>query len=169
MFIYQVINIIGPLSRVDNFIKITLFSQYCLLISGYSLREFCRILKSGGILIINSCSPEQIESGFWFYHLIPDAVQEMKQKVISLSELKNLLEDCGFTIKRQVVTKDLVLQRDAYFNEDGIFDPDWRNGDSIWSLVSEYILATVLNKVRYLRETGKLEAYIKQQDQKKME
>ena len=130
-------------------------------------REFCRILKSGGILIINSCSPEQIESGFWFYHLIPDAVKEMKQKVISLSDLKNLLEDCGFTFKRQVVPKDLVLQSDAYFNADGIFDPDWRNGDSIWSLVSEDFLATVLNKVRDLRETGRLEAYIKQQDQKR--
>ena len=34
-------------------------------------REFWRVLKSGGMLIINSCSPEQIESGFWFYHLIP--------------------------------------------------------------------------------------------------
>ena len=130
-------------------------------------REFCRILKSGGILIINSCSPEQIESGFWFYHLIPDAVQEMKQKVISLSNLNNLLEDCGFTFPRQIVPEDLVLQGDAYFNADGIFDPDWRNGDSIWSIVSEDILAMVLNKVRDLRQTGKLEAYIKQQDQKR--
>ena len=46
-------------------------------------REFWRVLKSGGMLIINSCSPEQIECGFWFYHLIPEAMQKMAKKVIN--------------------------------------------------------------------------------------
>ena len=35
-------------------------------------REFFRILKPEGCLIINSCSPEQLNYGFWYYHLIPN-------------------------------------------------------------------------------------------------
>ena len=128
-------------------------------------REFWRVLKSGGMLIINSCSPEQIECGFWFYNLIPEAKQKMTQKVINLSDLNNLLKNCGFSNTVQEVNMDLVLQSDAYFYADGIFNADWRSGDSIWSLVPEEILSIVLKKALEMHKNGKLEAYLKHHDQ----
>ena len=128
-------------------------------------REFWRVLKSGGMLIINSCSPEQIECGFWFYNLIPEAMQKMTLKVIPLSDLNNLLKNCGFLNTVQEVNMDLVLQSDAYFYADGIFNADWRSGDSIWSLVPEEILSKVLKKVFKMHKDGKLEAYLKHHDQ----
>ena len=128
-------------------------------------REFWRVLKSGGMLIINSCSPEQIECGFWFYNLIPEAMQKMTLKVIPLSDLNNLLKNCGFSNTVQEVNMDLVLQSDAYFYADGIFNADWRSGDSIWSLVPEEILSIVLKKALEMHKNGKLEAYLKHHDQ----
>ncbi|SVA06224.1 uncharacterized protein METZ01_LOCUS59078 [marine metagenome] len=128
-------------------------------------REFWRVLKSGGMLIINSCSPEQIECGFWFYNLIPEAKQKMTQKVINLSDLNNLLKNCGFSNTVQEVNMDLVLQSDAYFYSDGIFNADWRSGDSIWSLVPEEILSEVLIKANKMHKEGELEAYLKHHDQ----
>ena len=128
-------------------------------------REFWRVLKSGGMLIINSCSPEQIECGFWFYNLIPEAMQKMTLKVIHLSDLNNLLKNCGFSNTVQEVNMDLVLQSDAYFNSDGIFDDDWRSGDSIWSLVPEEILSEVLIKAKKMHKEGEMEAYLKHHDQ----
>ena len=128
-------------------------------------REFWRVLKSGGMLIINSCSPEQIECGFWFYNLIPDAMQKMTLKVIHLSDLNNLLKNCGFLNTVQEVNMDLVLQSDAYFYADGIFNADWRSGDSIWSLVPEKILSKVLKKAFKMHKDGKLESYLKHHDQ----
>ena len=128
-------------------------------------REFWRVLKSGGMLIINSCSPEQIECGFWFYNLIPEAMQKMTLKVIHLSDLNNLLKSCGFSNTVQEVNMDLVLQSDAYFYADGIFNADWRSGDSIWSLVPEEILSIVLKKALKMHKNGKLEAYLKHHDQ----
>ena len=128
-------------------------------------REFWRVLKSGGMLIINSCSPEQIECGFWFYNLIPEAKQKMTQKVINLSDLNNLLKNCGFSNTIQEVNLDLVLQRDAYFCSDGIFNADWRSGDSIWSLVPEEILSEVLIKANKMLKDGELDAYLKHHDQ----
>ena len=128
-------------------------------------REFWRVLKSGGMLIINSCSPEQIECGFWFYNLIPEAKQKMTQKVINLSDLNNLLKNCGFSNTVQEVNMDLVLQSDAYFYADGIFNAVWRSGDSIWSLVPEDILSEVLIKANKMHKEGELEAYLKHHDQ----
>ena len=128
-------------------------------------REFWRVLKSGGMLIINSCSPEQIECGFWFYNLIPEAKQKMTQKVINLSDLNNLLKNCGFSNTVQEVNMDLVLQSDAYFCSDGIFNADWRSGDSIWSLVPEEILSEVLIKANKMLKEGELDAYLKHHDQ----
>ena len=130
-------------------------------------REFWRVLKSGGMLIINSCSPEQIECGFWFYNLIPQAMQKMMLKVIHLSDLNNLLKNCGFSNTVQEVNMDLVLQSDAYFYADGIFNADWRSGDSIWSLVPKEILSKVLIKADKMHKAGKLEAYLKLHDQKR--
>ena len=60
---------------------------------------------------------------------------------------------------------DLVLQSDAYFYADGIFNADWRSGDSIWSLVPEEILSIVLKKALEMHKNGKLEAYLKHHDQ----
>ncbi len=128
-------------------------------------REFWRVLKSGGMLIINSCSPEQIECGFWFYNLIPEAKQKMTKKVINLSDLNNLLKNCGFSNTVQEINMDLVLQSDAYFNSDGIFNADWRSGDSIWSLVPEEILSEVLIKANKMHKEGELIAYLKHHDQ----
>ena len=128
-------------------------------------REFWRVLKSGGMLIINSCSPEQIECGFWFYNLIPEALQKMTLKVINLSDLNNLLKNCGFSNTVQEVNMDLVLQSDAYFYSEGIFNADWRSGDSIWSLVPEEILSEVMIKANKMHKEGELEAYLKHHDQ----
>ena len=60
---------------------------------------------------------------------------------------------------------DLVLQSDAYFYSEGIFNADWLSGDSIWSLVPEEILSKVLKNVFKMHKDGKLEAYLKHHDQ----
>ena len=130
-------------------------------------KEFWRVLKPGGKLIINSCSPEQIECGFWFYNLIPDAMHKMKLKVISLSELNNLLKDCGFLNTVQEVNMELILQSNDYFYFQGIFNADWRKGDSIWSLVPDEILSKVLKKAKNMYNSGELETFMKFHDQKR--
>ena len=63
------------------------------------------------------------------------------------------------------VPKDMVLQGEAYFYSEGLLDPYWRNGDSIWSLVPEESLAAVVEKVSAMRRSGKLNAFMKSNDQ----
>ena len=92
-------------------------------------------------------------------------MHKMTLKVIHLSDLNNLLKNCGFSDTVQEVNIDLVLQSDDYFYADGIFNADWRRGDSIWSLVPEEILSEVLIKANKMHKEGELEAYLKHHDQ----
>jgi len=127
-------------------------------------QEFARVLKPGGSLVINSCSHQQLEHGFWFYRFIPKALQSVKKKHVDLKILSQLLERTGFTDTHHKVPLEVVMQGEALFNAEGPLDPDWRCGDSIWSLVSDEDLPGVLQKVRTLRESGKLEAFMHQYD-----
>ena len=82
-----------------------------------------------------------------------------------IRDRNNLLKNCGFSNTVQEVNMDLVLQSDAYFCSDGIFNADWRSGDSIWSLVPEDILSEVLIKADKMLKDGELDAYLKLHDQ----
>ncbi|MEC9070592.1 MAG: class I SAM-dependent methyltransferase [SAR324 cluster bacterium] len=126
--------------------------------------EFFRIIKPGGSLIINSCSPEQLEMGFWFYHFIPDAMRAVQEKTISLEKMSEQLQEVGFFNHSQEVPLDLILQNEAYFHFNSILDPAWRRGDSIWSLVEDETLKNVLNKVKDMKKRNKLEDFMLKHD-----
>ena len=75
------------------------------------------------------------------------------------------LKSIGFSEPRQEVPLDLILQDASYFYADGILDPDWRSGDSIWSLVEDKTLTDVLEKTQNLQKSGKLENFMLKHDQ----
>ena len=126
--------------------------------------EFFRILKPGGRLIINSCSPEQLELGFWFYHLIPDAIKAVQAKTIRLEEIAEQLHEEGIFSHRPAVPPDLILHNEEYHPINSILDPDWRRCDSSWSLVEDEILTNVLKKAEHLLKSGKLQNVMLQHD-----
>ena len=127
-------------------------------------QEFARVLKPGGSLIINSCSHQQLEHGFWFYRFIPEALQSVKAKHVDLEILSELLQQSGFSNTHHKVPLEVVMQGEALFNAEGPLDPDWRSGDSIWSLVSDEDLPGVLQYIKTLGDSGKLEAFMQQHD-----
>jgi ubiquinone/menaquinone biosynthesis C-methylase UbiE len=129
------------------------------------LAEIARVLKPGGAIIINSCSHLQLDQGFWFYRLIPEALTLVKQKVIDLDALDTLLCESGFDPPQRQSPLDLVLQGSAYFDALGILDPNWRSGDSIWKLVTIDQLQGVLKQVENLSERGGLDALMRQYDE----
>ena len=129
--------------------------------------ECARILRPGGILIVNSCSHKQLERGFWSYSFIPEAVDMVKRFLPTEAVFEEVLCDNGFTnIDREVPYSD-VLQGERYFDIRGILDPSWRDGDSIWSLVPEMSLRAVLTEVNQLLQLGHMDEFMRHADQQR--
>ena len=63
-----------------------------------ALKECARVLRQGGVLIINSCTHKQLEKGFWFYELIPNARTAVMRKIIPEKELDALMCGVGFQL-----------------------------------------------------------------------
>ena len=127
-------------------------------------REFARVLKRGGVLTVNTCSQEQLRHGYWHYGLIPEAADALRNRYAPLDELIEILDDYGFSRRGRFVHIDATVQGESYFDPRGPLDKEWRDGDSIWSLVTEDRLDQALSLVQKLDERGELEAYVARND-----
>ena len=126
--------------------------------------EFFRVLRPGGIVVVNICSQRQLTHGWWYFSLIPEAVARMCERHIPLDSLEQIMTECGFDPTGRFVPVDGVMQGRSYFEPLGPLDPDWRAGDSIWALVSENELQRVLSQVRAMDASGELTEFVKKHD-----
>ena len=129
-----------------------------------ALKECARVLRQGGVLIINSCTHKQLEKGFWFYKLIPNARTAVMRKVIPEKELDTLLCSVGLTLNGRMVDFDGVLQGESYFDAEAVLDYAWRKGDSIWTLASDHELQTALTRIAELSARNKLQSFMQRYD-----
>ncbi|MFT6810972.1 MAG: ubiquinone/menaquinone biosynthesis C-methylase UbiE [Saprospiraceae bacterium] len=130
------------------------------------IKEFNRVLKPGGVLVIHTCSNQQLRNGYWYSKLIPNAVDLICDKYILIDELSKMLENNGFDFKESI-TKALGYQGQSYFDVEGPLKASWRAGDSVWSLVPAKELELVISKVKELNNSGGMEDYIKQHDKQR--
>lgn len=128
------------------------------------LAEVFRVLRPGGIAVVNVCSHDQLRKGFWFYGLVPQALGSALGRCIPLDALIDMLGECGFAAADPVVPFDLVMQGPAYFDGRGPLRAEWRDGDSIWALAGGDELRAALQRVRALDAAGRLDAHVRQRD-----
>lgn len=129
-----------------------------------ALGELARVLRPGGVTVINTCSHEQIRRGWWYARLVPDTVESMCRRHADTEVLTGLLAETGLVPRGRFVPSDAVMQGDAYFNGRGPLDAAWRRGDSLWSLASEPELERALDRIRALDEAGTLDEFVAEQD-----
>ena len=126
--------------------------------------EYARVLRPGGLLIVNTTSSEQIRHGWWAFSLIPEAVEEMGRRYAPLDVLEELATAHGMEPAGRFVPTDATIQGRTYFDAEGPLSASWRRGDSTWSLASEEELAAMIDTMTELKERGELEAYVAEQD-----
>ena len=128
------------------------------------LGELARVLRSGGVAIINTCSHEQLRQGWWYASLVPGAVETMRRRHADTGELNALLAGAGLAPRGRFVPADAVMQGDAYADGRGPLDPAWRRGDSLWSVISDSELHRALGRIRALDDAGTLDAFVAEHD-----
>lgn len=126
--------------------------------------EYARVLRPGGILIVNTTSHEQIRHGWWAFSLIPEAVEEMGRRYAPLEVLESLAEANGLTVTGRFVPTHATIQGDTYFDPEGPLSESWRRGDSTWSLVSDAEFAAMIDTMAGLKERAELDAYVAEHD-----
>ena len=132
-----------------------------------ALAEAHRVLRPGGLLIVNCTSHEQLRDGYWYMHLIPSALRTLYDRCISAEKLEGMLSEIGFSFEGRFVPMDDVLQGAAYFEAEGPLNPAWRNAESSWALAPEVEIAAAEAKLRELRENSDQNAYLAEYDHKR--
>ena len=126
--------------------------------------ECFRVLRPGGVVVVNICSHEQLTRGWWYFVLIPEAVEKMCGRHVPLTTLQRTMAETGFSHLGRFVPVDGVLQGQTYFDPRAPLDPDWRAGDSIWTLVSADELSRVLDRIRAMEASGELKDFFERHD-----
>lgn len=132
-------------------------------------REAFRVLKPGGVLIINSSGHDQHRDGFWWAALIPKAIDQMLKRMPSIEVLKENFLKAGFTDYEVVVPFDEALQGGQYLDPKGPLSPAWRAGDSSWSLATEEELAHAIAEVKIRLEDGSMAPFINDREKLRAE
>ncbi len=126
--------------------------------------EFARVLRPGGVLVVNFCSHEQQRRGWWFFPLIEPIAERMIERHVPLVELESLIADCGFDPCGRFVPSDAILQGSSYFDPRGPLDATWRAGDSVWAMLTPEELDRVEKLVRGMDDRGELKDFVAEHD-----
>lgn len=124
------------------------------------LGELARVLRPGGVLVINTCSQAQLRDGIWYYKLMPRrVVDSLCRRYAPLPQLEDLLAASGLVCRGEIVPVTARFQGAAYFHARGPLDDAWRKSDSTWELLSPAELEEVTNLVARMDADGTLEAF----------
>lgn len=126
--------------------------------------EFARVLRPGGVLVVNFCAHEQLRRGWWFFPLIEPVAERMIARHVPLDSLEGLMAEAEFDPVGRFVPVDAVLQGKRYFDPRGPLDPAWRAGDSVWATLSAQELSQVESRLRDMDARGELEAFVADRD-----
>ncbi|MGK0186115.1 MAG: hypothetical protein ACI9R3_001898 [Verrucomicrobiales bacterium] len=121
--------------------------------------EAFRVLRPGGVFVLNTSSPEQQQNGFWWASLIPEAIEKLGTRFPEIEMMFEMLAKAGFEIGETEVMKGEVLQGDNYLDPKGPLSANWRNGDSAWSLVEPGELLSAMELVTEMNAEGSMQSY----------
>jgi ubiquinone/menaquinone biosynthesis C-methylase UbiE len=131
--------------------------------------EYARVLRPGGVLVVNTCSHEQVRHGYWAFSLIPIGTEELVRRYAPLGVLEDLARDNGLASAGRFVAVDATIQGDAYFDAAGPLSESWRRSDSTWSLSPPAEIDAMIATVTGLCERGELEAYLADHDARRLD
>jgi ubiquinone/menaquinone biosynthesis C-methylase UbiE len=120
------------------------------------VREAFRVLRPGGVFVLNTSSPEQQKNGFWWAALIPEAIGKLGKRFPEIDLIREMLTEAGFELGKSAVMSGEVLQGDNYLDPKGPLKASWRNGDSAWSLAEPEELAKAIEHVTEMNESGSI-------------
>ncbi len=126
---YMVHQVVHHLDPSNNFEELRIF-----------LEEAYRVLKPGGVIVLNTCSPEHVdpERGvFWNYRYIYKAARELQKRYIPINQLMDFMESVGFSKRGTKKATGRFFAEPYYSDPLYVTQPDFPKGDSVYCFLSE--------------------------------
>ena len=125
------------------------------------VKESYRVLKPGGVIVIDTMFEENIES-FWWTSVCPISTSAMKRLRMKKDDILDLLDENSFG---NVVTHShpngCLMKREIYDDIGKISDSRWRGYLSQFKLVETFgELQQLVNVVEQKKEAGKLDEFL---------
>jgi hypothetical protein len=117
------------------------------------------VLKSGGHLVINTCSQAQLDpeqSPYWHYEYIPKAARTMQLQFIPITELEARLKSAGFGEIQCRVPAGKIFQQKYYENPRIALQPEFRQGDSTYSFLTADDIVASNDRLKKAIEDGSI-------------
>ena len=100
------------------------------------LNECHRVLRKGGVLMINLSLPIQMK-GHWFVnHLYPQIINKYRPIMPDLNHMKIMLQRKFSSFESMIIYEPLI-RHEGYFSPENAFNKSFRDCNSSWSLLSE--------------------------------
>ncbi len=129
--------------------------------------ELARVIRPGGVLVLNTCTPAQLRNSWWYAALIPQAFTCMIERHLQPQEIQQLFAETGFDYQSCWVPVDVLMQGSHYFDSHGPERVSWRNGDSVWAQLSETQLQQALLRLQDLHRSGGIHDLIDQSEKQR--
>ncbi|MFX1395142.1 MAG: class I SAM-dependent methyltransferase [Promethearchaeota archaeon] len=127
------------------------------------LKEAYRILRKHGLLAIHTCSHNQINT-YWYTYYFPEGLKIELKRFLDIKELTSLLKKVGFSnIGVKVCYFDTVILNQT---PEKYLDKNFRNGDSMFALLTEDQIEAGCKKLRKDIKSGVINNVLKDYEKK---
>ncbi|MFW9988551.1 MAG: class I SAM-dependent methyltransferase [Candidatus Odinarchaeota archaeon] len=122
------------------------------------LKEVYRILRKKGYIAIHTCSHNQINT-YWYTYYFPEGLKLELKRFLDIKKLTSLLKKIGFSnIGVKVCYDDSVILNQK---PEKYLDKDFRNGDSMFALLTENQIEAGCKKLKEDIKSGVINKVLK--------